>query len=172
MPTALWHYAAFLVLSMTALSAYTILIGQRLDQRGGTRGGQEGGSLSPCDTRAAYVFSYSGFCRGASDKRISTDVVPCRARPGMSGTIDTIYPERASALCPTGIAPLFEPSDGWIVNDALLTTRPVASDGWREDSLLSEMAAIVAALDHGDVTSQSLIGSHRRNGASNRITAR
>jgi STE24 endopeptidase len=97
----IWHYAAFLALSMTALSAVLILIAQRLGQQG-----VELPPWPPLILAAIYVFLVFGFLSRRCERQ--ADIYGCRSvscgDPNCVGhDRGTVYPERASGLCPTGI---------------------------------------------------------------------
>jgi STE24 endopeptidase len=104
----IWHYAAFLALSMTALSALLILIAQGLDQRGVElpRWAKGWITLPPVILAATYVFLVFGFLSRRCERQ--ADIYGCRSvscgNPSCVGhDRSTVYAERACGLCPTGI---------------------------------------------------------------------
>lgn len=104
----IWHYAAFLALSMTALSALLILIAQRLKQLGVEPPHWAEGwiSLPPLILAGTYVFLVFGYLSRRCERQ--ADIFGCRSvscgDPNcISHDRGTVYPERAAGLCPTGI---------------------------------------------------------------------
>ena len=104
----IWHYAAFLALSMTVLAAALILLDLRLTQRGVElpRWAEGWIALPPVILAAAYVFLVFGFLSRRCERQ--ADIYGCRSvscgGPKCIGhDHNTIYPERARGLCPTGI---------------------------------------------------------------------
>ena len=104
----IWHYAAFLTLSMTALAALLILIGQTLVRNGVElpRWAEGWIALPPVVLAATYIFLVFGFLSRRCERQ--ADVYGCRsvscANPDCTGhDAATIYPPRARGLCPTGI---------------------------------------------------------------------
>ncbi len=104
----IWLYAVFLTLSMTVLAALLLLIGQQLDAAGVEVPKWAEGwlALPPVILAGSYVFLVFGFLSRRCERQ--ADVYGCRAvscvDPACRGhDLSTVYPERASGLCPTGI---------------------------------------------------------------------
>jgi STE24 endopeptidase len=102
------HYAAFIVLSMTAVSALVLLVAQRLDRHGVEIPAWAEGwvALPPYLFAAVYVFLVFGFLSRRCERQ--ADVYGCRSvscdDPHCTGhDRTTVYPEHARGLCPSGI---------------------------------------------------------------------
>src|SRR4029079_11343421 len=104
----IWHYAAFLTLSMTVLAAFLILVVQTLKAKGVELPQWAEGwiALPPVVLAATYIFLVFGFLSRRCERQ--ADVYGCRSvfcrDPICVGHDNaTIYPERGRGLCPTGI---------------------------------------------------------------------
>jgi STE24 endopeptidase len=104
----IWHYAAFLALSMTALAALLILIDQRMGERGVELPQWLEGwiALPPVIIAAMYVFVVFGYLSRRCERQ--ADIFGCRSVSCSDQNCkghdpSTVYPERARGLCPTGI---------------------------------------------------------------------
>jgi Zn-dependent protease with chaperone function len=104
----LWHYAAFLLLSVVVLAALGLFIDQRLAAAGVPlpEGAENWIALAPLGLLAAYLFVVWGHLSRRCERQ--ADVYGCRAvscrDPGCTGhDSTTAYPEHARGLCPTGI---------------------------------------------------------------------
>jgi Zn-dependent protease with chaperone function len=104
----IWHYAAFLALSMAALSAAFVLIGQRLDQHGVEMPHwfERWIALPPVMLAAIYVFLVFGFLSRRCERQ--ADIFGCRTVSCVDSNCvghhsNTVFPERPEGLCPTGI---------------------------------------------------------------------
>jgi Zn-dependent protease with chaperone function len=102
------HYAVFLILSITALSALLLLIAAHFDSRGLEPPAWAEGwiALPPFLLAAIYVFVVFGFLSRRCERQ--ADVYGCRSvscgDPACQGHDHaTIYPDSARGLCPTGI---------------------------------------------------------------------
>ena len=167
----IWHYAAFLTLSMTALSTLLILIDQRLKQQGVEPPHWAKGwiALPPVILAATYVFLVFGFLSRRCERQ--ADIYGCRSvscgDPNcISHDRSTVYPERATGLCPTGIRTFIRALERVdLVNDTSLNAatshNPTVADRirgflkWLRSWQHSTMARRVTFL-------QSLIGDPRR----------
>jgi STE24 endopeptidase len=104
----IWLYAAFLGLSMTVLAALLVLLDQRLTAAGVVlpEWSRDWLALPPVAVLAAYIFLVFGYLSRRCERQ--ADVYGCRAvscgDPNCTGhDANTVYPERARGLCPTGI---------------------------------------------------------------------
>jgi STE24 endopeptidase len=102
------HYAVFLVLSITALSALLLLIAGHFESRGVEPPAWAEGwiALPPFLLAAVYVFLVFGFLSRRCERQ--ADIYGCRSvscgNPACLGhDHTTVYPESARGLCPTGI---------------------------------------------------------------------
>lgn len=108
----IWYYAVFLMLSVAAIAAGLLLLGQAIEaaisveQARQIKAYLEWVALVPVAVLAGYVFLVFGFVSRRCERQ--ADVYGCRAvscgNPACTGHgPDTVYPERAAGLCPTGI---------------------------------------------------------------------
>lgn len=104
----IWYYGLFLLLSMFAIAALSLYVGQRLDAAGVTVPAEYIGwvALPPVIVAATYIFLVFGFLSRRCERQ--ADVAGCRAvscgDPACAGHDDaTVYADRWSGLCPTGI---------------------------------------------------------------------
>lgn len=108
----IWYYALFLILSMAALAAGLLLLGDAVEawvskeQAARLKEYVQWLALVPVAVMAGYIFLVFGFLSRRCERQ--ADVYGCRAvscgNPACIGhDADTVYPERAAGLCPTGI---------------------------------------------------------------------
>lgn len=108
----IWYYAVFLVLSLSAIAAGLVIVGDWLDRTISPQTAEQFReyfrwlTLVPVAVAAGYIFLVFGFLSRRCERQ--ADVYGCRAvscgNPACTGhDADTVYPERAAGLCPTGI---------------------------------------------------------------------
>jgi STE24 endopeptidase len=104
----IWFYAVFFVLSIAVLGGLLLLVGQQLDAMGFELPPWVADwlPLVPVLLTATYLFVVFGYLSRRCERQ--ADVYGCRAvscaNPRCSGhDATTVYPARASSLCPTGI---------------------------------------------------------------------
>lgn len=104
----IWLYAAFLGLSMIVLAALFLFLIQRMYATGVTlpQWSKDWLALPSVAVLAAYIFLVFGYLSRRCERQ--ADVYGCRAvscgDPHCTGhNAATVYPERATGLCPTGV---------------------------------------------------------------------
>jgi STE24 endopeptidase len=104
----LWHYLAFLTLSIAVIAAGCLYLGEQLDAAGVTVPQEYAGwlVLPPVVVVFAYLFVVFGFLSRRCERQ--ADVYGCKAvscaNPNCTGHDEsTVYPPGGTSLCPTGI---------------------------------------------------------------------
>jgi hypothetical protein len=109
----LWHYLAFLTLSLSVLAAGCLYAGEQLDAAGVKVPAEYAGwlVLPPIVAVFAYLFVVFGFLSRRCERQ--ADVFGCKAvscgNPNCTGhDEDTVFPHGQWSLCPTGLRTLAE----------------------------------------------------------------
>jgi Zn-dependent protease with chaperone function len=108
----IWYYAVFLLLSLSAIAAGLVILGDVLNSTVSKETAVQFKAyfrwliLMPVAVAAGYIFLVFGFLSRRCERQ--ADVYGCRAvscaDPACTGHDEaTVYPERAAGLCPTGI---------------------------------------------------------------------